>query len=223
MKTNRIIIVCISVCTKQFVQSSFKISIAILVCVIMPTACSKSGPSGVRGYTYDKTTNARVPHAAVALFGRHGEIFNTNPWTLIAQGQSDVSGNYYLSFNAQKGYDYEMAASKDGFIYDPTLNNTNVTGNSHNKNTNLPMQPAGILKLRVKDSLPYNNSDLIDVYLGGYYRFYGSHTDTSILVVCNGNSVFALNTGCRKNGIFTFYTYNIFIKEHDTTNYNLNY
>jgi len=156
-------------------------------CIFISISCNKDKNifSGVSGTVLDKTTNAPVAAAEVALFEKDAEIFGGLGGVMIESKFADANGSFHFDFTERNGYNYYVQAIKTQYWNDQSSNITFV--HYGEEDVIVYLQPEGSLEIHFENIIPSLPSDIFGI--NGYITdiLYGESVDTTIIYIVYGN------------------------------------
>jgi len=152
-------------------------------CIFISISCNKDKNifSGVSGTVLDKTTNAPVAAAEVALFEKDAEIFGGLGGVMIESKFADANGSFHFDFTERNGYNYYVQAIKTQYWNDQSSNITFV--HYGEEDVIVYLQPEGSLEIHFENIIPSLPSDIFGI--NGYITdiLYGESVDTTIIYI----------------------------------------
>ncbi|HEV7231528.1 MAG TPA: carboxypeptidase-like regulatory domain-containing protein [Bacteroidia bacterium] len=205
------------------IRSHFLFSALLLAGVLL--SCKKTQRTHVDGSTKDASNLNTISGATVYLKQRDPNCSSCFSGTNVSQTRSDANGKFTFDFNANNGYLYNVSATADKYLNNLSSGGSNLANGQDNE-VNIQLQPAGFLKIHVKNTSPHDAWDVLWMHsvLGtDSAAFKGISIDTSFTQTVYGSSANPLTWSVKKNGVLTLHNAYVNCVAFDTTYYSLNY
>lgn len=209
----------------MLLMKNLHLTILLLGVLLSAPGCKKQetyqGPQTLTGQVIDKTTGEGVEYPYVYLVGEKGWFDNSD--TLIAQVVGEKNGTFTFSFD-WGGYLYYVKAIKDGYYND---GNNRASVDKPSQFVQVPLQPEGYIKLRIKNAPPTDQYDqfwISNVFGYSMGPFNGENIDTTVKGRAFGNATRKIYTTIIIGRQDTMKKeYSIFCPAHDTTHFEILY
>ncbi|MBN2520497.1 MAG: hypothetical protein JXB17_08335 [Bacteroidales bacterium] len=185
----------------------------------------------VKGSVYDSTTFEKIPYAEVSLYRnvhcRIADIEFCDSWERLRTELSDEKGNYIIKFD-DEGKEYRISANKEGYY---------KTGywykvSRDRENVDCYLFPKGYITIHVKNILPFNEQDTINLEIQNIgnleviktnYNLIGDQVDTLIYDTLYANFYHPLFWKVTKNNITHEFIDSIICETHVNVDFDIFY
>ena len=178
------------------------------------------------GIITEKGSGKPVANVQMRLRRCTYQVFGSSSCETIDTIRTDTKGFFSFNFQHEKAYEYEIRAVPNAEKYYVVDNDAPVEKGRYSNKINLLLTPYTILKLRIKNSNPNDNTDAIFISPPtGHYipDIYGTSVDTTIIGKMAGSQTQKLNWWVTKKGVKTNFSDSFFCPPHDTVTYQINY
>lgn len=178
-----------------------------------------------------------IPLSGVSLVLSSNKVSSgiySSGYTEITQVISDAQGKFILVFNKEKTDSYRFLLTKTSYFEQESIISAPDIEQS-NTNLKFTLKPKAGLKLRIKNTNPWDNFDLISWQINNatqtcfqccnntINKGYGSNFDTTITCNTIGNKSLVITSSSTKNGSTLIRIDTVFCPVFQTTQHNIFY